>query len=343
MKRCLYVILLIGLMYSAPRAEEPILSGSAVKELGGDPPPAPMGYPNTTALFAAIKLGFVKLVDRDSPLPENVEWRKDIEYGKVGDRSLKLDLYVPKERTGKLPLLIFIHGGGWKGGDKADYRIYTQVFAQKGYIVASVGYRLTGEAKFPACVNDVKCAVRYLRKNADELGIDADRIGVVGGSAGGHLAMMTGYSSDVPELEGDGGNAGVSSHVKAVVNIYGPYNLDDDFVRTNEGANKLVESFLGKPVAEAGDLLDKASPAHYHDPKDPPTLILHGTIDDIVPVDQSDQLARKLTEFKTPYVYDRIPGWPHTMDLAKDINVRSTWMMEHFFARFLKDETPTAK
>lgn len=343
MKRCLYTMLLLGLMFSAPQAEEPILTGSAVKELGGEPPPAPMGYPNTTALFAAAQLGFVKLVDRDAPLPENVEWRKDIEYGKVDDRSLKLDLYVPKKRAGKLPLLIFIHGGGWKGGDKADYRIYTQAFAQKGYIVASVGYRLTDEAKFPACVNDVKCAVRYLRKNADELGIDADRIGVVGGSAGGHLAMMIGYSSDIPELEGDGGHPGVSSHVKVVVDIYGPYNLNDNFVHTNEGANKLVESFLGKPVVEAGDLLDKASPAFYHDAKDPPTLILHGTIDDIVPVEQSDQLAQKLTEFKTPYVYDRIPGWPHTMDLAKDINIRSTWLMEHFFARFLKDDMPAAK
>ena len=85
------------------------------------------------------------------------------------------------------------------------------------------------------------------------------------------------------------------------------------------------------------------SPAFYHDAKDPPTLILHGTIDDIVPVNQSDMLAKKLTEFKTPYVYDRIPGWPHTMDLARDINTRSAWMMEHFFARFLKDEKPSAK
>jgi len=343
MKRFLYSVLLVSLMFSSPRAEEPILTGTAVKELGGDPPPAPMGYPNTTALFAAAKLGFVKLVDRDAPLPESVELRQDIEYGKVGDRSLKLDLYSPKERTGKLPLLIFIHGGGWKGGDKADYRIYTQVFATKGYVVASVGYRLTGEAKFPACVNDVKCAVRYLRKNAETLGIDADRIGVVGGSAGAHLAMMIGYSSDVPELEGDGGNPGVSSHVKAVVDIYGPVNLNDDFTRNNPDANKLVESFLGVPVAQSGDLLDKASPGFYLDAHDPPTLILHGTIDDIVPVEQSDLLARKLTELKIPYAYDRIPGWPHTMDLAKDINVRTTWMMEHFFSRYLKDEKPSAK
>ena len=341
MKRCLYAALIVGLMFSSPRAEEPILTGSAVKELGGDPPPAPAGYPNSVALFAAIKLGVVKLVDRDAPLPESVELRSDIEYGKVGDRPLLLDLYSPNERKEKLPLLIFIHGGGWKGGKKEDYRVYTQVFATKGYVVASLSYRLTGEAKFPACVNDVKCAVRYLRSHADEIGIDPERIGVVGGSAGGHLAMMIGYSSDVPELEGNGGHAGVSSHVKAVVNIYGPTNLNDDFVRKNKDANQLIESLFGKSVADAGDLLDKASPGFYLDAKDPPTLILHGTIDDIVPVDQSDQLAKKLAELKIPYVYDRLPGWPHTMDLAKDVNVRSTWMMERFFARYLKDEKPS--
>ncbi len=318
------------------QAETPILTGTALAELGGEPPAAPAGFPNTTACIAAIQLGLVKLVDRDAPLPESVELRSDVEYGRVGDRSLKLDLYSPKVRTGKLPCLIFIHGGGWKGGQKEDYRLYTQAFATKGYIVASVGYRLSGEAKFPAAVHDVKCAVRYLRKHADELGIDADRLGVVGGSAGGHLAMMIGYSSDVKELEGEGGHAGVSSHVSAVVNIYGPTNLNDDFVRENEGANKLVESFFGKPVAEAGDLLDTASPGFYLDAKDPPTLILHGTIDDIVPVNQSDQLAQKLTDLKIPYVYDRLPGWPHTMDLAKDVNVRSTWLMERFLEQTLK-------
>ena len=342
MKRCAYVALLVMLMFSSPHAEEPILTGPAVKELGGDPPAAPMGYPNSTALFAAIKLGIVKLVDLEAPLPDSVELRSDVEYGKVGDRSLKLDLYSPKVRTEKLPLLVFIHGGGWKGGKKEDYKLYTQVFATKGYVVASVGYRLTGEAKFPACVNDVKCAIRYLRSNAAALGVDAERIGVVGGSAGGHLAMMIGYSSDIPELEGDGGNPGVSSHVKAVVNIYGPTNLNDDFIRKNANANQLIESLFGQAVADAGDLLDQASPGFYLDAKDPPTLILHGTIDDIVPVDQSDQLAKKLTDLQIPYAYDRLPGWPHTMDLALDVNKRSTWLMERFFARYLRDELPAA-
>lgn len=337
MRRFLFSIILVGLMLSTPRADEPVLTGPLVKAFEGDPPAAPMGYPNSTTLYAAIKLGVVKLVDLEAPVPDNVELKSDIEYGRVGERKLLLDLYSPKERHEKLPLLVFIHGGGWKGGKKEDYRIYTQNFATKGYVVASVGYRLSGEAKFPACVHDVKCAVRYLRSQAEVLGIDADRIGVVGGSAGGHLAMMVAYSSDVPELEGDGGHSGVSSSVRCVVNIYGPTNLNDDFVRTNAAANKLVESFLGKPIAEAGDLLDRSSPGHYLDAKDPPTLILHGTIDDIVPIDQSDLLANKLAELKIPYAYDRLPGWPHTMDLAQAVNVRSTWLMEQFFQLNLKD------
>ena len=166
MRRCAYAVLWVMLMFSAPHADEEILTGPAVQELGGDPPPAPAGYSSTTTLYAAIQLGLVKLVDREAPLPEGVELRSDVEYGKVGERSLKLDLYSPKVRSEKLPLLVFIHGGGWKGGKKEDYKLYTQVFATKGYVVASVGYRLSGEAKFPACVNDVKCAIRYLRSHA---------------------------------------------------------------------------------------------------------------------------------------------------------------------------------
>src|SRR5690606_12769333 len=149
--------------------------------------------------------------------------------GDAGDRPLRLDLYSPRDLDGPAPGLIFIHGGGWKHGKKEDYRLYGLTFAQKGYVVASVQYRLSGEARYPAAIHDVKAAVRWMRSESESIGVDADRIGVAGGSAGGHLAMMLGYTSDVPTFDGDSGHEGVSSRVQAVVNIYGPTDLTTEF------------------------------------------------------------------------------------------------------------------
>ena len=146
--------------------------------------------------------------------------------------------------------------------------------------MATVGYRLSGEAKYPAAVQDTKCAVRWLRANAAANNMDPNRIAVMGGSAGGYLAMMIGYSSDVPELEGDGGNPGVSSRVNVVVDAYGPTDLTAPIAQTAPQ----VTSFLGKSYADDPDLFRKASPITYLTPDDPPTLIFQGTVDDTVPV-----------------------------------------------------------
>jgi acetyl esterase/lipase len=336
-------LLALGLAFSfllplnAEDAAIPPVSGSALKDLGGEPPAPPAGYPSSTAALLAIQIGTLKAVDRNPPLPDDVELQTNVEYGKVGDRPLVLDLYSPKERKGTLPGLIFIHGGGWKGGKKDDYRVYGIHYAQRGYVVASVGYRLSGEALYPAAVNDVKCAVRWMRASAGKNGVDPDRLGAIGGSAGGHLSMMIGYSSDVPELDGDGGNAGVSSRVQAVVDIYGPVDLTTDFVRENQGAGSLTRSFFGGSIDEKLPLFQQASPINHLTKDDPPTLILHGTIDDVVPIDQGDMLAAKLTELQIPYVYDRLPGWPHAMDASVPVNERARWFMDRFLDRYLKD------
>jgi acetyl esterase/lipase len=170
-----------------------------------------------------------------------------------------------------------------------------------------------------------------MRANAPKYHVNPDKIGVIGGSAGGYLAMMVGYSPDVPDLEGDGGWPGVSSRVQAVVNFYGPSDLECEQAREAD----VVKKFLGKTYQEDPALYTKATPMHYLAKNVPPTLIFHGTIDDTVPVWQSDKLAEKLKELGVPCDYDKFDGWPHTMDLAIDVNKRCQWFMNKFFARYL--------
>ena len=295
------------------------------------PPPAP-GYHTPAEVMAAIGAGKIKLIKAPKEMPEGVIEQKNIEYGKVGDRSLQLDLYAPDKISKPVPGLIFIHGGGWTGGSRDVYKPYSVSYAKKGYVAATISYRFSGEATFPAAVEDAKCAVRWLRANAAQYHVDPNKIAVLGGSAGGHLSLMVGYAPDVPELEGNGGNPKVSSRVQAVVDFYGPYDLTTDFARKAG----VVKKFLGnKTYEEAPELYKRASPMTYLTKNGPPTLILHGTIDDVVPIEQSDRLAARLKELGIPVVYDRLEGWPHTMFAAEIVNQRSQFFMDSFFAKYL--------
>jgi acetyl esterase/lipase len=315
---------------SAPPAKRPDLV-RVPAELG----PPPEGYPTENALYAAfalsaIGIGDLDLIDTENPppIPPGVVETTDIVYGTGGDTELKLDLYAPENLSAPVPGIIFIHGGGWRSGKRQDYKIYTTRFAAKGYVVATVTYRLREAGYFPNCVEDVKCAVRWMRANAASIKVDPDRIAVIGGSAGGHLSMMVGYSSDAPELEGTGGHAGVSSAVQAVIDIYGPV----DFSVYPERNHPLVTTFLQGTYEEQTHRFMKASPITYVDPSDPPTLIIHGTIDSLVPVTQSDLLAEKFQELGMDYWYDRIDGWPHAMDIANPVNRRVEAVTTAFLA-----------
>ena len=188
-------------------------------------------------------------------------------------------------------------------------------------------------------MQDVKCAVRWLRANAEGIGLDPNRIAAVGGSAGGYLAMMVGYSAGVPKLEGTGGNEGVSSAVQAVVDLYGP----PDLTMADRRDDPVVPKFLGATYEEAPERYDEASPMYYLDKNDPPTLIIHGTIDNLVPVTHADLLAERLRDLGVPYWYDRLDGWPHMLDAAEATNDRVQFLMNAFFDRFLKGEPKTPK
>ncbi|MBI3722871.1 alpha/beta hydrolase, partial [bacterium] len=232
----------------------------------------------------------------DRPLPPGVEAKKDVEYGKVGERSLELDIYRKTEHPKEaMPAVIWIHGGGWSGGDKKD-PFPAPALLEKGFVVLSINYRLSGEAKFPAAVEDSKCAVRFLRESAKDLGVDPDRIGVWGGSAGGHLALMLGCADEKAGLEGKGGHEGVSSKVRCVCSWFGPADLtvgDDKF---QGGSGQAQRAFLGGTQKEKPELYKQASPVTYVTKDASPTLLVHGDKDPVVPFEQSEILFKKMKE-----------------------------------------------
>jgi len=342
---CHFITALAALALLVPAsplaADDAVVRGNAAAELAETFPDPPRGYDTRLDVIQAIGAGAVPIVNIAPVTPDDVIIKQNIVYGMGGEHELKLDLYRPAEQNGVVPGLIFVHGGGWSGGAKKDYRFYGLHFARLGYVVVSIDYRLSGVAKYPAAVEDTKCAVRWMRANAEELGVDPNRIGIAGGSAGGHLSLMIGLSSGVPELEGTGGHADQSSRVQAVVDLYGPADLTTDFARENENAIKLLKRFLGSTLDENVPLYQQASPITYVDANDPPVLMLHGTIDEVVPVNQSDLLAAALEKAGVPYIYDRLPGWPHAMDIAKPVNDRCVWFMERFFAKYLEGPAPT--
>ncbi|MBX7259591.1 MAG: alpha/beta hydrolase [Candidatus Hydrogenedentes bacterium] len=293
-------------------------------------PPVPKGYANYLEVVTAYNKGDVKLIPTKPAVPDTVVARTGIEYANRSGESLKLDVFMPKDLKKPAPTLVFIHGGGWKSGNREDYLVYTIDFAKRGYVTASLDYRLSGVAAYPAAVQDCKTAIRWLRAHATEYNIDPERIGVIGGSAGGYLSMMLGYVHD-PELEGDLYKE-QSSKVQAVANFYGPCDLTVEMARKASE----VTGFLKKTYEEAPELFKSSSPIFYITKDSPPTLIVHGTIDQTVPIAQSDALAAKLAELGVPYVYDKLEGWPHTLDAAAGVNERCQYVLAKFMEYYLK-------
>lgn len=230
----------------------------------------------------------------------------DIPYAGTS-QAQKLDLYLPEEGDGPFPVIVHIHGGGFAIGDKRDIHLLPLLRGlDRGYAVASVNYRLSGEAIFPAGLHDVKAAIRWLRANGDEYHLDGARIVAWGGSAGGYYTAMVCLTSNIPELEDLSlGNPDVPSDVQAGVDWFGPTDfgqMDAQLAESglglpDHGAAHSPESrFLGAPLAEIPDRVQWANPLNYVHPGVPPILIQHGRIDPMVPVQQSMILAQKLEE-----------------------------------------------
>jgi acetyl esterase/lipase len=224
-----------------------------------------------------------------------------------GIRPLELDLVLPPETTDPVPVVVFLHGGGWRVGSRhsagpayrgADPTPFERL-AQAGIAVASVDYRLSGEATWPTQLHDAKAAVRWLRARAAELGVDPERIAAWGESAGGHLAALLGLTGDDAALEGDVGIPGPSSRVSAVVAWYAP--SDVAAVAADTGADPADPStreaqLLGAPAPSVPDLAAQASPVTHVSPDAPPFLLLHGEADRFIPFAQSVRLHTALVE-----------------------------------------------
>lgn len=266
-------------------------------------------------------------------LAEKVILERDVEYGRAGDRPLTLDLIQPRKPGKKpLPAIVFVHGGAWMSGDKAGAVGRMAQFAAEGnYVCASVGYRLSGEAIWPAQIHDCKAAIRYLRASAKKYDLDPDKIGVWGSSAGGHLVSMLGTSGDVKELEGDCGSVGQSSRVTCVVDFCGP----SDFSQITDAPRAAgpVGKLLGGALADFQEKAKAASPVTYVSQDDPPFLIVHGTNDTTVPLGQAEILHEALQKAGVTSILVKIEGGGHGIGGPEvDQRVRA------FFDKYLRGQ-----
>lgn len=228
----------------------------------------------------------------EAPFP--VERKNDIPFASPDGVELLLDLYLPKGVENP-PLILFIHGGGWKSGDRKNCKLAWAV--GHGYALASIEYRLSQEALFPAQIHDCKGTLRWLRAHAADYGYDASKVIVAGTSAGGHLAALMGTSGDVGALDGETvDHLKQSSRVQGIIDYYGPTDFlkrSRDHPAKTEEPNGSVYKLLGGAVKENQEAARAASPITYVGKDDPPLLILHGSDDKTVHLSQSEVFAEK--------------------------------------------------
>jgi acetyl esterase/lipase len=265
-----------------------------------------------------------------------VTFEQDVVFGSGGGRDLKLDIYVPPEGTANRAGVLLIHGGGWSGGDRTQLRGFGILLGRVGYTCVSTEYRLSGEAKWPAQIHDVKAALRWMRANSARLGIDPEKIAVSGNSAGGHLSLMVAATANKPEFEGNGGTPGVSTDVAASVAIYPPTSMMRR--RDEQGVAGAVGALMGP---EAGDADYKgANPLTYAGAGFPPTMLLHGNKDMTVPVSDSFKMYEALTAAGATAEMHIFAGQPHAFDAAPDYGRECASLIDLFLKRHVLGIVP---
>lgn len=256
----------------------------------------------------------------DAPrLPPSVKGEFDINYAGGEGEHQKLDLLLPKEPAGDgpLPVIVYIHGGKWReGGKREGINFLVPSVASGQYAGATIDYRLSKDAIWPAQIYDCKAALRWLRAHAKKYNLDPQRIGVIGPSAGGHLAAMLGASGNVARLEGKvGGNLNQTSRVSCVVDQYGPTELlaMSEFPSDieHDAPDSPESRLIGGPIQERKDAARSASPITYVSADDPPFLLIHGTDDPLVPYDQSERFLAALAEEGIDAALIKVQGGGH--------------------------------
>jgi len=284
---------------------------------------------------------------REVQLPAGAKVERDIVYARVGDRKLLLDLYLPAEGSAPLPVIVWVHGGGWRSGSKGSGGRARPMLG-RGYAVVDVGYRLSGEAIFPAQVEDCKAAVRWVRANAAKYGLDPDRIGAWGRSAGGHLVAFLGTAGDVKEFDTEA-NAEYSSRVQAVCDWFGPTDFLQMDKHSLDGSRLIHDSpgspeslLVGGPIQEKPyrSLAGKANPIKYVTKDDPPFLIMHGDKDMSVPLHQSELLYDALKKVGVDATLYVVKGGGHGLRGGEESSEILFEMAADFFDKHLKTQKP---
>ncbi len=258
-------------------------------------------------------------------LPAGVLARENLVYSRPEGQELALDVYRPAGPAA-LPAVLLVHGGGWLAGDRLMERPFAKQLAARGYVVVPVSYRLGTPGRFPAPVHDLKAAVRWLRAHAAEHGIDPRRIGVIGGSAGGTLALLLGASNGLPELEGTGGSAGPSSAVQAVVDLDGTATfVDDRLIHSSETRPSPYWEFVHGTYSQSRAVWLAASPINYVSRQSAPVLFIKSTTTQPILVGR-DEMSARLRILGVDSEVVVYPDTPHPF-----------WLVHPWFERVVND------
>ena len=277
-------------------------------------------------------------------LHDSVRLIENLPYAGTNNPRQMLDLILPKENAANpLPVVVFIHGGGWRNGQKGSGGRRVVPFVESGnFAGVSVGYRLSGEAKWPNQIHDCKAAIRWIRANAKKYNLDPDRIGVWGTSAGGHLVAMLGTSGDVAAMDGKiGPHTDVSSRVTGVADFYGPTNFltmnttaIPEATLDHDAANSPESLLIGSAIQESPEKVATANPITFVSPDNPPFLIVHGTMDPLLSFNQSELLQAAFKKTKVDSTLITIDGGGHVHGFWP----KATEVVERFFNHHLRGE-----
>ena len=290
----------------------------------------------SVALVLAVQAACTSAADAKLEVPDDVIFEPGIEYANPAGEHLAFDLARPKNAKGPLPAVLCIHGGGFRAGNREHHDRLCVQLAQRGYVAATVTYRLAPKHQFPAAVHDVKSAVRWLRANAAKYAIDPNRIGTTGDSAGGHLALFLGVTGDADEFDGsDGDNLDQSSRVNCVVDVYGPSDFTKSYGKSVDAA-QVLPLFLGGDLLTARHKHILASPLYWVTPHAAPTLAIHGTEDAYVAYEQAEWIVDRLRNADVDVELLTLEGDGH--GFKGDDAKRAQEAMFAFFDKHLKPQ-----